>query len=305
MINKQDAEEYLAKRDRLTIGQMADLCCLSKRALRFYDEKGLVPPQHLDKETGYRFYSLDQVPVIDRVARLQSLGFSLSEIAALLQANCATESVALFEKRLEETEAELKNLTIARDLLKRTLREQCSPEPIFQLDKPLLEWVPERKVIYFDIADLGIRLKENDQNRPGISLWYYALMEFKRHMLERGFPEIAFNEVSTVIPRESLENRDYHISLAAITLDECLAGDFRDYTTIPAGYCLRYYSTSFFTADGANSEYRGVEALLEHAESQGLSLRGDYMGLGNIDLPMHLSQNRHDFLCFQLPVQID
>jgi DNA-binding transcriptional MerR regulator len=68
----------------LKIGELAAVFNVSVKALRLYEKKGILTPEKIDPETGYRYYSVDQVPQLNALLELQSLGFSLSEIQAVL-----------------------------------------------------------------------------------------------------------------------------------------------------------------------------------------------------------------------------
>jgi DNA-binding transcriptional MerR regulator len=68
----------------LKIGDFAKLSRVSPRMLRHYDRVGLLTPIHTDPLTGYRFYSLDQLGRLRRIAVLRELSFSLRDIALLL-----------------------------------------------------------------------------------------------------------------------------------------------------------------------------------------------------------------------------
>ncbi|MHB8126411.1 MAG: MerR family transcriptional regulator [Desulfitobacteriaceae bacterium] len=57
---------------------------VSVRMLRHYDEIGLLKPQSIDGFTGYRFYSADQIPRVNRIQVLKEMGFSLAEICGLM-----------------------------------------------------------------------------------------------------------------------------------------------------------------------------------------------------------------------------
>ena len=48
-------------KDKYTIGQMAKLCNVSTKQLRFYDERGLVTPAYRDEINGYRYYERRQI----------------------------------------------------------------------------------------------------------------------------------------------------------------------------------------------------------------------------------------------------
>jgi DNA-binding transcriptional MerR regulator len=46
----------------ITIGEFSRITHLSIKTLRRYHEAGLLEPAHVDRQTGYRYYSVDQVP---------------------------------------------------------------------------------------------------------------------------------------------------------------------------------------------------------------------------------------------------
>ncbi|MEG0504947.1 MAG: MerR family transcriptional regulator, partial [Raoultibacter sp.] len=48
-----------------SIGRMAALNCVSEKALRLYQQKGLLTPVRVDETTGYRYYSYEQCSTID------------------------------------------------------------------------------------------------------------------------------------------------------------------------------------------------------------------------------------------------
>lgn len=68
------------------IGEVASRTGVTQRALRFYEEKGLLqPPERM--EGGFRRYSEDDVTRIEFVKKLQDLlGFTLSEIKEMVEA---------------------------------------------------------------------------------------------------------------------------------------------------------------------------------------------------------------------------
>lgn len=61
----------------LTIGQMAERNCVTKKTLRLYHEKGLLVPEHVDEENGRRYYTSGQsyqLDLIHFVARVVAQG---------------------------------------------------------------------------------------------------------------------------------------------------------------------------------------------------------------------------------------
>ena len=67
--------------DLMTIGAFAGRTRLSAKALRLYDRLGLLPPARVDPDSGYRFYSEDQVATARLIALLRRLGMPLPAIA--------------------------------------------------------------------------------------------------------------------------------------------------------------------------------------------------------------------------------
>jgi len=66
------------ERDNLfPIGRFAFISRLSRRTLRFYDERGLLGPAYVDEWTGYRYYSLDQLAVADSIRELREIDLPL------------------------------------------------------------------------------------------------------------------------------------------------------------------------------------------------------------------------------------
>lgn len=71
----------------LRIGDFSQLAQVSVPTLRHYDELGLLKPAHVDKFTDYRYYTVEQLPRINRILALKDLGLSLDQIKQLLEAD--------------------------------------------------------------------------------------------------------------------------------------------------------------------------------------------------------------------------
>jgi DNA-binding transcriptional MerR regulator len=66
------------------IGEFSRLSQTSVKTLRFYDSIALFKPAHVDCETGYRYYSADQVTELGNILHLKTLGFPLAQIRAVM-----------------------------------------------------------------------------------------------------------------------------------------------------------------------------------------------------------------------------
>jgi DNA-binding transcriptional MerR regulator len=70
----------------MPIGRFSRLTGVGVKALRHYDEVGLLTPAAIDDETGYRFYSVDQVDRAEAIRLLRRLDMPLEEIRSTLAA---------------------------------------------------------------------------------------------------------------------------------------------------------------------------------------------------------------------------
>lgn len=68
----------------LSIGDFALLGQVSVRMLRHYDQVGLLAPARVDPFTGYRSYDPEQLARLHRIIALKELGFTLAEVATLV-----------------------------------------------------------------------------------------------------------------------------------------------------------------------------------------------------------------------------
>ncbi|MFD6421820.1 MerR family transcriptional regulator [Streptomyces sp. NPDC060198] len=96
----------------LTIGTFAKASRLSPKALRLYDELGLLPPARVDPASGYRFYAPDQLERARLVAWLRRLGMPLARIQRVcaLDAAAAAQEIRVFWAQVETDTAARRDL---------------------------------------------------------------------------------------------------------------------------------------------------------------------------------------------------
>ena len=66
------------------IGEFSRLCRVPVSALRYYADYGLLTPAEVDPESGYRYFSVSQLPRLNRILALKDLGLSLDDIQRFL-----------------------------------------------------------------------------------------------------------------------------------------------------------------------------------------------------------------------------
>lgn len=103
------------------IGEFSKLTQVTIRMLRHYDDVGLLKPAEIDPWTGYRLYSVEQIPILNKIIYLRDSGFQVSEIAeALNQADDALVVAQLdrkykkIEKGIQKEQEKLKKIETAK-----------------------------------------------------------------------------------------------------------------------------------------------------------------------------------------------
>jgi DNA-binding transcriptional MerR regulator/effector-binding domain-containing protein len=105
----------------LTIGDFSRATHLSVKALRHYHRIGLLVPAEIDRDSGYRYYSTDQVATAHIIRRFRDLEMPLDEIVGVLGTDdlevrnqLITGHLDRLERALGATQAAVQSL---RDLL--------------------------------------------------------------------------------------------------------------------------------------------------------------------------------------------
>ena len=71
--------------DQISIGEMAELFNISTRTLRLYHDMGLLIPQHINNENGYRYYSRNQFQRLEKILQMKAIGLSLKQIKSMME----------------------------------------------------------------------------------------------------------------------------------------------------------------------------------------------------------------------------
>ena len=90
------------------IGAFTSMNRVTVKALRFYEEQGLLSSAAIDPESGYRYYALNQMATLHQISALKQAGFTLEEIAGV---NNGADEEAIIIKKKSELLAEIAKLT--------------------------------------------------------------------------------------------------------------------------------------------------------------------------------------------------
>ena len=127
--------------EEVSIGEFARRSRLSIKALRLYDELGVVVPARVDVASGYRYYDASQLELARLVAMLRQLEFPLAEIKEIV----AYEPVDI-ARRVEQRWREADAAHDARRELADYLVNRLSGKSYVMYEVATRE-IPERSVL--------------------------------------------------------------------------------------------------------------------------------------------------------------
>ncbi len=156
-----------------SIGEFSRIARVTARQLRYYEKLGLLKPERIDAETGYRYYSGYQLPRLNRILVLKDLGLSLDQIGRLLDENVPAQQI---QGMLKMKKAQLEQTV--RDELSRILSiedrlRQIEDTGAFSEEDVLLKAVPARHF-------LSIR-----QTMPSVAEAFGLMRELHRLLPQR------------------------------------------------------------------------------------------------------------------------
>ena len=125
------------------IGEFARLSRLSPKALRSYDELGLLPPDRVDPSTGYRWYADTQLGQARLVAELRQIGMPLADIKVVLGSGPDGTAARLVERWWADAEADF---AARRDLARFLIDRFNGKRPAMTTYEIQTRSVPARSV---------------------------------------------------------------------------------------------------------------------------------------------------------------
>lgn len=150
-----------------SIGEVSKIKEITIKALRYYHEKEILIPRHIDEMTNYRYYSIDQFIHIDIIKGCRELGTSIKELQEIFK-TCDTDKLLEFlNYKKTSAEESIENMQkIISNIDEINLAVNYSKEQLSSKDIST-EYLPERYIIAVPCKEVG-GLKE---------LIYYSELE--------------------------------------------------------------------------------------------------------------------------------
>ena len=122
------------------VKDVCKICNVTRKALLFYEKKGLLSPYYINPDSGYRYYNAENISKIMYIRKFQSFGFSLDEIYSYLHDTSKMSKVC---DRLDQMRREIEE-TLS-ELRVRMMTEEYHHHEIFEVFLPKGYYYAKRK----------------------------------------------------------------------------------------------------------------------------------------------------------------
>lgn len=107
-----------------TRGQFAVIGNIGRKALRLYEEEGILVPFFVNQENGYHYYAMEQLAELEKIKRYRKIGISLFEIKQILSGKASEEEI--MGNKLAELDMKLSEIKNEMSLKKDTMHTSNS-----------------------------------------------------------------------------------------------------------------------------------------------------------------------------------
>ncbi len=106
----------------LSIGELANLRNINVQSLRYYEKLGVLVPAYINPENGYRYYSLEQIMILDTIILCIDLGIPLKDLKNYVNANGELEFEHLLQDGKKAAKEKIRKIEASIDSINRTLQ---------------------------------------------------------------------------------------------------------------------------------------------------------------------------------------
>lgn len=181
------------KKNLFSIGEVAKMFHLSVSSLRHYENIGLLQPEYISPESGYRYYGTEQFEILNTIRYLRTLDMPLGEIENFLKnrdVNYMEEKLLQQREIVIRKQQELKRVEKKIEHRLNWLRDAQS----IALNQISVINVPESKIVWVDnlikienYLDMEVPIRQLDQSdiEAVVFLGKVGVGISREHLLER------------------------------------------------------------------------------------------------------------------------
>ncbi len=275
--------------DRLSIGRMAKLNGITIETLRHYDKIGLLRPNMIDEDTGYRYYSIKQSAVLDMIIYMKSLGMSLEDIKVQFEKKDLENMRDILGSELIHIDDQILELSRMKEAITATISnfDRYHIPPVY--GKVEIIHINRRKIFCFDG---GKNIYEHTMEG-----YEYILRELKKQVILQHLPLVYFCNVGTLLRKKMIEEHRM-VSTELFVFIDSYYDNNELIKYIPENIYLTLYCPSF------ENEIEYAQILFDYANDNDYKIVGDYICEVVAELPIFEKEERNMLIRLQIPVKL-
>lgn len=238
----------------ITTGEFAKMMNTTKDTLFHYDKIGLFQPE-IKKENDYRYYSVNQMELLEMIFLLRDLGMPLKEIKKFMEMRSPKVLLELLEKEENTINEKIKQLRSKKKLILEQKKRIRESEAVC-IDDIVIKEFPEKYYLLKSLEGIG-----EDSIYEPISLLKQEYLQLKQEL----HYDLVFTQYAERIKKKCYE--DYKEVL--LLMKEKPKGG--TVSVLPAGK----YVVAYFRGDwhGIGTAYERMQAYIKE---HGLTVDGKY-----------------------------
>lgn len=217
------------KEDLFKIGEVARLFNVSVSTMRHYEKLGLVEPEYVDPDTGYRYYSTDQFEALNTLRYLRLLDTPLEDISDFLKDRDIDTMKGMLNKQREKVRDRIAELRTLEKKIDRRLKgiEEAAAHPLNIIEEIVS---PKIRIVWLkysmspesnDDIEKSLKMIEGSQKEPMIFLGKVGIGLSAEHLLERKYD--SYDMAFLMLDDEDAFSGEYSVSPE----ERCLTIRFR------------------------------------------------------------------------------
>lgn len=165
------------KKNLFQIGEVARMFHLSVGSLRHYEKSGLLHPEYIDPDSGYRYYGPKQFEVLNMIRSCRALGMPLEQIADFLEHRSIDKMFQMLEKQKQTVIRQQKELAITLkkindriSLLGDAASSELNRIDIRNISSRRVAWL-KNQLSLETYTDLEPAIRQLNRNQESSSVW--------------------------------------------------------------------------------------------------------------------------------------
>ena len=200
------------KTSMLSIGELSKYTGASIRSLRYYEQMKILNPAYIDPDSAYRYYTIDQVNLVEMIIFCVGLGIPLKELSKMTDTDNSINLRKFIEQGKILADSKLKSLNRGLRLFEEIERQmdlseiyakgQVYPRKIKEKVFYVLECSqPQTKMNQLDIIKTFMDMPFSEDDYAGL-IEYGFMYEYSK----KGVLHYAFVEIPKILEMLNKEN---------------------------------------------------------------------------------------------------